>query len=665
MKCCFLQKLLTITCLFFSLFLGVSAESELPLDMDKLNKCREITSPSDKDLDYPGVINLFSLQMLNKIITGAYGGLNVDFSKIDKLLDENKLNSDNIRGNIYVGAYPFRPDDVKCSFKRFAVSAPIVSGHGVVPLDKMLLKYNNSNKFVDNGTIVIRLEISIGNKYQGYFDIFTAFEKKGNYYERAAWLSEGPYVCLADSRQPDEITIFCRTDQPSDLTLSIIGFKDYETKGQLTHKIKVKGLKPDTEYRYKVKIGNIETPEYSFKTAPLSAKYPVVFAIGGDCRSNPGGPSFSQNGVNYSIIENIIQQIYAKGAEFYIAIGDQQDGYTMSKEDFISMLRTYKQSISGYWKYKPVYAIMGNHETLFNKYRCNIDGKEYNEYFDKWPYDKSSSEAVFAAEFVNPENGPEPSDKKRPPYKGNVFTLQYGPVRIIGFNNNYWTASHAPAFGGNPHGCFLEDQLKWIELELEQAQIDSSVRYTILLGHDPMYPSGTEARMFRFGDNNIRAYLYENGKLVPQKQGMIEQRNRLTRAAAKYSKLAAVIVSHEHNYAKLLVNKNLPTGIPSKDDLNHDGYISYPKEGCSPLTDLNYPFWHIVTGGGGSPMSVMQDAPWVQYCLKMDDPEKYYKFSVQYHFLLFKAYQDKLTMEVYDLYGKLIDKTENLMDIKK
>jgi hypothetical protein len=210
----------------------------------------------------------------------------------------------------------------------------------------------------------------------------------------------------------------------------------------------------------------------------------------------------------------------------------------------------------------------------------------------------------------------------------------------------------------------LDDQLEWIETQLEQAEKDSNVKYVIVVGHDPMYPSGVDTRMYRFGDNNIRAYFYEGGKLVPQKQGMVEQRNRLTKAIAKSSKVSAAILSHEHNYAKLLVDRDLPTGIPETDDLNHDGFISH-NEPCSPLKDLEYPFWHIITGGGGSPMSVVQDAPWVQYCMKQKDAEKRYKFSVQYHFLLFKAYPDKITMEVYDLHGNLIDKEDNLMTIKK
>jgi hypothetical protein len=57
---------------------------------------------------------------------------------------------------------------------------------------------------------------------------------------------------------------------------------------------------------------------------------------------------------------------------------------------------------------------------------------------DAMPYATRSSEAIFAGAFTNPVNGPVPSDPRRPTYDESVYTVQYGPVRLISVNNDYW-----------------------------------------------------------------------------------------------------------------------------------------------------------------------------------------------------------------------------------
>ena len=45
---------------------------------------------------------------------------------------------------------------------------------------------------------------------------------------------------------------------------------------------------------------------------------------------------------------------------------------------------------------------------------------------DRWPYVQESAEAVFADELVMPANDPAPTDPRRPPYEGTVYSLS-GP----------------------------------------------------------------------------------------------------------------------------------------------------------------------------------------------------------------------------------------------
>ena len=63
---------------------------------------------------------------------------------------------------------------------------------------------------------------------------------------------------------------------------------------------------------------------------------------------------------------------------------------------------------------------MGNHECLIYNFD---DGSKYGISVDMWPYDKQSSESIFAEQFVLPSNGPRASDDCRPSYRENVYSF--------------------------------------------------------------------------------------------------------------------------------------------------------------------------------------------------------------------------------------------------
>jgi hypothetical protein len=67
-------------------------------------------------------------------------------------------------------------------------------------------------------------------------------------------------------------------------------YRDREPLPARAHEVHLCGLEPDTEYGYKVISGDVESPEYRFRTAPDPAADPmpeVVFLILGDTRGGP------------------------------------------------------------------------------------------------------------------------------------------------------------------------------------------------------------------------------------------------------------------------------------------------------------------------------------------------------------------------------------------
>ena len=230
-------------------------------------------------------------------------------------------------------------------------------------------------------------------------------------------------------------------------------------------------------------------------------------------------------GLNLETVKYAMRLAYRQGADLLLMAGDLTNGYTTSREDFRTQLGAWKQAAGDFWHERPVYVGMGNHESLLRQFD---DGSEEGLQMDRWPYAEASSEAVFAQEFINPENGPAPADARRPPYRSNVYAFQYGPVQFIAFNNTYWLTwedgswEGVPRFGGCPEGYIMPDQLEWIKHEVAKAQADPSVQYIVLFAHEPLFPNGGHGKdsMWHQGDNRVRAYaLEENGASDPRRTG--------------------------------------------------------------------------------------------------------------------------------------------------
>ena len=422
------------------------------------------------------------------------------------------------------------------------------------------------------------------------------------------------------------------------------------------HEVEVAGLVPSTNYRYHVRCetsdGDVnQSPDATFTTAPKPGEGTVKFAFVSDSREGVGGGERAQMGHNALILRGIGQDAFRRGVAFMLFGGDLVNGYTSDVGDFRMQLRGWKQSLAGFWRTRPVYTVMGNHEALLNVFD---DGSKYGIQMDKWPYKTQSAEAVFADCFWNPENAPTQSDPRRPTYRENVYSFQYGPVLCVGYNNNYWWSDERaiPQHGGSPEGYILEDQLAWIERTLQDAESDPTVKYIVLHAQEPVFPCGGHVKdsMWWSGNNGVRAYTLRDGEMVAESMGMVEVRNRFWEAVAGSSKVAVVLSGDEHEYHRTLVDATTPVGVWPDDDTDGDKVL----DRYSPNPRFVHPTWHITAGTAGAPYYAREETPWTPTVL-----------TSQHGYCLFEADQQALSVSFYSMTGQLVDHVPDLMAVKR
>jgi 3',5'-cyclic AMP phosphodiesterase CpdA len=341
-------------------------------------------------------------------------------------------------------------------------------------------------------------------------------------------------------------------------------------------------------------------------------------------------------------------------ADLVVFNGDLVQGFSSDPADYRFQFQGWKDVWSPFWNSRPVYCVPGNHESLANYYP---DAASVVMWMDRWPYAQESAEAVFGDEFVMPTNGPVPSDPRRPPYLGTVYSFQYGPVLFIGLNNVYWwtTDNRVPMYGGSPEGYLMDDQLRWFEGVMASAQRSPTVRFIVVFMHEPAFPSGPSAGqtgMSWDGNNATRAYTRQGTTLVPAAEGIIEVRNHFWRTLANNSKSAVVLAGHQHAYSRLLVDDHTPVGVLPGDDTNQDGVL----DRFSPDPAFRLPVWQIVTSSGGAPhfANTIAGTPWTPDVV-----------SNQEGYCIFKSRGNALSMTAYSLSGQVIDHVDDLMSVKR
>lgn len=627
---------------------------------------------------------------------GNANGLVLDLSAIDKLLDGTIIKPGEVFGGVaYIGPYPFEAKETTYTYKRYRHRLLIQNSKAFLPVGFFLQGYRNSEDWTDQGQVMIRLKLYHQTTESvtmiGYYDTVVGFKKttgpQGKIkYVRTPVLVEGPSVNLLNSDDPSSIVVAFKTDKPRRAKVVLNDGRWFKSsKPSIRHQIKVTGLKPDTEYSYHVVLEdlegleNLENKKYTFQTAPMAGEGEVIFAYSGDSRAGVGEGDYDLMGVNYATMERLANLAYMKNADLFIFGGDLINGFTTSPDDFRTQMHAYKQAMAGFWNHRPVYPCIGNHEALLNIYK----NKSHNMLtLDKWPYDTHSAEAVFADELVNPVNGPEPSDPRRPSYKENVFSFQYGPVLFIAFNNNYWVARNLDKregpwrTGGSPEGYMMDDQLEWLQKELDKGAKNKTVKYIIMYAQEPVFPNGGHISdsMWYLGNNAVRAYSFDAkaNKVVAEKKGIIDVRNELVNMIAANPKVAAVMGSDEHSYHKILIDKNVPIGVPATDTAEGSSVVCKEGGSCSPLKTLANPVWYLVSGGAGAPYYSYEPTPWNLYWKNFSGEmprhtslKGCFYYSSQENVFIFKASKDKLSLMVYNPYGEVIDRIDDMLSVKK
>ncbi len=640
---------------------GHAVAGDLPVNVEAFERdCREIAGYS--------VANSFTMEEIAAAIAGGDEGLSITFDHIDTLLDHTVIDPSRIYGEVCAGPYPFEGEETSYPYRRFRTRGRIRDGSGVLRVGRLIHGHSNSEAWTDGGQICVRMDLFLEEEGRdlklGTYDTFVRFVFADDRYVILPSLLEGPFVGMITSDDPTTLIVSFRTRVPEEAVVELGDGREFREDAPVrAHEINLHGLEPDSEYAYSVTIHGVEVARRSFRTAPDRGEGEVTFAYTGDSRAGVGGGAQNYMGVNYSTLDKLMSVAWRSDARFLIMGGDLVNGYTTSARDFETQLRGWKQSVAGFWGARAIYPAIGNHEALLKI--CDR-GESRRIYLDRWPYATESAEAVFAGEFLNPRNGPLPSDPRRPQYEENTFTFQYGPVFFIAFNNNYWAVFGSRDYGGSPEGYIMPDQMKWISDQLDRAEADSTVRHVIMYAQEPVFPNGghMDDAMWWGGDNNPRASTWRGDSLYYEEKGMVEVRNDLARLVGSHRKVAAVLGADEHAYHRVRIGKDVPVGDPAQDDLDGNARIDWPEERCSPLRDLEYDCWYIVSGGAGAPYYSEALSPWNERWFSGDDGGANFRYSSQENILIFQTEGDRISLKVLNPYGELIDEIPDLTSIK-
>ncbi len=577
------------------------------------------------------------------------------------------LQDSSLSGKIYSGVFYFERGHSDYYYPRYREISSLRHGKGVIRIKDFIRpgSETNVNHWKDEGTVAYRLDLwknSGGNfRSYGFHDAAVRFLYRNGKFRKALSLTEGPIVNLINSDHPDRLVISFETDRPSRAWIELKeGGLFTDSTETIRHEIRVSGLQPARNYSYRVaavhETDTLRSPQFTIRTAPRAGESGVVFAYTGDGRAGIGGGERQYLGVNRYTLSQIGADIFRRGAQFMLFGGDMVNGYTDYAEDFLLEFKAFKQSLFGYLVQRPLYTAVGNHESLLNRFK-DPDNR-WGLQMDKWPYRTSSVEATFAREFVHPQNGPVPYPGT-PPYRETVYSFTYGDVKIIVFNNNYWWTSHnrIPDVGGSPEGYILPNQMEWIREEVRKGDENPAIRYILLMAQEAVFPNGGHVSdaMWYNGNNRMRAAIAKDSATVEEfSKGIVEVRNEFWEIVSGSRKVAAVLGSDEHAYHRTLITDQTPVGIYPQDDLDGNGKLDDGRFSADPA--FEHPAWYIVSGGAGAPYYVQEKTPWQNWVKT---------YSSHYNYLILKSYPDRISLEVYNLTGQLLDREENLMTVKK
>ncbi|MCF8331477.1 MAG: metallophosphoesterase [Bacteroidales bacterium] len=443
---------------------------------------------------------------------------------------------------------------------------------------------------------------------------------------------EGPFINKVTSTQA---VVSFTTNRKVKARIAVDGRILNSPRRQLKHEITIDKLRPDSIYQYHLLVDDYKFSS-RFSTAPRPGRRDrVIFGFTSDSRAGKGGGERNMHGVNTYMMKKIAAYADMQDVDFWQFTGDMIDGYLQNISQTKLQYANWKRAIEPFAHNTPIYVGMGNHEAVTANFVKNSE--EYGIAVDRFPFETASSEAIFAEQFVNFENGPESEDgadydpvmEKHakpdfPSYRENVYSYTWDNVAMIVLNSDYWyapTPQYIPVSSGNPHGYIMDNQLLWLKQKLKSMDSDSAIDHIFITIHTPPFPNGGHAKddMWYDGNNKIRPYV--NGK--PHEKGIIERRDEfLDLVINKSSKTRALLCGDEHNYSRLLINDSMPC---------------YPETYDKPRLKITRDFWQLTNGSAGAPYYSQQKLPWSGN-VKI--------FSTQNAFILFRIEGRKIDAEV-------------------
>jgi hypothetical protein len=517
---------------------------------------------------------------------GTENGIAFDFGKPD------------FAGTLVFGLIPYH--DTKYPQPVFRTTTPIAAGKAEINIKTSITDRYDMVGWQKSGTGVLGYRI-ISQAGAMIHDGRVRFRYPGSgTFQVDTTMLEGPFV---GNVEPRRAVISFLLDRPEPCAVVVGDLTIPCREGATRQEITVDNLKPATQYAYRVQYGaNEET--YGFRTAPEpGSRKPFVFAYASDSRGGQGGGERNFNGPNAYIIRRLMAVTTARGAAFMQFTGDLVSGYVTSPDQLVYELANWKRAIEPQAHWMPVYTGLGNHEAILREF-SGAGARSVR--MARFPYDTESSEAIFARELVNPENGPasedgavydpDPAAIDFPSYRRNVFWYQYDNVAMVVLNSDYWftpSVATVPESGGNLHGYLMDQQVAWLEKTLGEIERIRTIDHVFLTVHTPMFPNGGHVAdaMWYGGSNTPRATVA--GK--PLARGIIERRDDVLRLIQKHPKVLAVLTGDEHNYNRTRLDATVPI---------------YPEAWDKPKVELKRPFYQINNGAAGAPYYAQDDTPW-------------------------------------------------------
>lgn len=486
----------------------------------------------------------------------------------------------------------------------FKHTAKIKNGTALIPIKKLSGKYDMIDwETLGTGTIGFRIITQNGIIL---YDAISSFEYTKEGFRMIPAIIEGPFI---NNLTDTSCVISFRTDMPVTAEIIIDNKNIVEEEMSTDHSILIDNLRPETQYNYTIIYGKL-SQSYYFETAlPKGSNKPFTFAYISDSRGGQGGGERNFYGTNAYILKKALALATQEKVKFVQFTGDLISGYETSENNMHFQYANWKQAISPFAHYIPVNVGMGNHEAY--NFEFYLDSEHYPIAIDHFPFDKASSESIFALNFVNPENGPEsedgsiydpdPNHKDFPSYKENVYYYIYGNTAIIVLNSNYlyapslWTHTLT---GGNIHGYIMDNQIKWLKQVLTLFEKDNKIKNVFVTIHTPPFPNGGHSYddMWYSGNNTPRPVIA--GK--PVAKGIIERRDEfLDLLINKSTKVCAILTGDEHNYNHLLITNEMQR---------------YPERWDKQKLKLNRSILQINNGAAGAPYYAKEKLPWSENC---------------------------------------------------